>query len=116
MRIKEEFKTGLKAWKAEANLDDVVDTSDVAQVVQNWTGIPAMNLLEAETEKLLRMEEHLHKRIIGQDKAIEVVSDAIHRARQRAERSQAAHRHLPLYGADRRGQDRTGESAGRLPL
>ena len=35
------------------------------RVVQNWTGIPAMNLLEAETEKLLRMEEHLHKRIIG---------------------------------------------------
>ncbi len=81
VRIKEEFKTGLKAWKAESNLDDVVDASDVAQVVQNWTGIPAMNLLEAETEKLLRMEETLHKRIVGQDTAIQVVSDAIRRAR-----------------------------------
>ena len=81
VRIKEEFKTGLKAWKVESNLDDVVDVSDVAQVVQNWTGIPAMNLLEEETEKLLRMEEHLHKRVVGQDKAIEVVSDAIRRAR-----------------------------------
>ncbi len=81
VRIKEEFKTGLKAWKVESNLDDVVDVSDVAQVVQNWTGIPAMNLLEEETEKLLRMEEHLHKRVVGQDKAIEAVSDAIRRAR-----------------------------------
>ena len=81
VRIKEEFRIGLKAWKAESNLDDVVDVSDVAQVIQNWTGIPAMNLLEAETEKLLRMEEHLHKRVVGQDTAIQVVSDAIRRAR-----------------------------------
>ena len=81
VRIKEEFKTSLKAWKAESNLDDVVEVSDVAQVVQNWTGIPAMNLLEEETEKLLRMEDHLHKRVVGQDKAIEAVSDAIRRAR-----------------------------------
>ncbi len=81
VRIKEEFKTGLKAWKAESNLDDVVEVSDVAQVVQNWTGIPAMNLLEEETEKLLRMEDHLHMRVVGQDKAIEAVSDAIRRAR-----------------------------------
>ncbi|RME63396.1 MAG: AAA family ATPase, partial [Caldilineae bacterium] len=74
-------KSGLKAWKAEVNLDDVVDESDVAAVVQSWTGIPVTNLLENESEKLLRMEEHLHKRVIGQDKAIEAVSDAIRRAR-----------------------------------
>ncbi len=81
VRIKEEFKAGLKSWKAESNLDDVVDATDVAQVVQSWTGIPAMNLLEEETEKLLRMEDHLHRRVVGQNAAIEVVSDAIRRAR-----------------------------------
>ncbi len=58
-----------------------VDATDVACVVQSWTGIPAMNLLEEETEKLLRMEDHLHRRVVGQNAAIEVVSDAIRRAR-----------------------------------
>ena len=80
-RRKEEFKTALKAWKAETNLDDVVDTPDVAAIVHSWTGIPVMNLLEEEMEKLLRMEEFLRQRIIGQERAIEAVSDAIRRAR-----------------------------------
>ncbi len=80
-RRKEEFKTALKAWKAETNLDDVVDTPDVAAIVHSWTGIPVMNLLEEEMEKLLRMEEFLRQRIIGQERAVEAVSDAIRRAR-----------------------------------
>jgi ATP-dependent Clp protease ATP-binding subunit ClpC len=81
VRIKEEFKVALKAWKKEANLDDVVEASDIASIVHSWTGIPVTDLLEAETEKLLRMEEYLHLRIIGQDPAIVAVSDAIRRAR-----------------------------------
>lgn len=81
VRLKEEYKADLKAWKSEANLDDVVDTTDVAAVIHSWTGIPVMDLLEEETEKLLRMEAHLHERIIGQERAIEAVSDAIRRAR-----------------------------------
>ena len=80
-RLKEEFKAALKAWKAETNLDDVVESSDVAVIVHSWTGIPVMDLLEEEMEKLLRMEESLRKRIIGQERAIEAVSDAIRRAR-----------------------------------
>ena len=80
-RLKEEFKASLKAWKVEANLDDLVETSDVAAIVHSWTGIPVMDLLEEEMEKLLRMEESLRKRIIGQERAIEAVSDAIRRAR-----------------------------------
>lgn len=80
-RRKEEYKDALKAWKAETNLDDVVDTADVAAIVHSWTGIPVMNLLEEEMEKLLRMEEFLRERIIGQERAIEAVSDAIRRAR-----------------------------------
>ena len=80
-RLKEEFKAALKAWKTETNLDDVVESSDVAAIVHSWTGIPVMDLLEEEMEKLLRMEESLRKRIIGQERAIEAVSDAIRRAR-----------------------------------
>ena len=80
-RLKEEFKAALKSWKAETNLDDVVEASDVAAIVHSWTGIPVMDLLEEEMEKLLRMEESLRRRIIGQERAIEAVSDAIRRAR-----------------------------------
>ena len=80
-RLREDFKSALKAWKADTNLDDVVDTADVAAIVHSWTGIPVMDLLEEEMEKLLRMEDFLRQRIIGQERAIEAVSDAIRRAR-----------------------------------
>jgi ATP-dependent Clp protease ATP-binding subunit ClpB len=58
-----------------------VDADDVAEVVARWTGIPVSRLMEGETEKLLHMEERLHKRLIGQDEAVIAVSDAIRRAR-----------------------------------
>ncbi len=81
VRMKDEFKTGMKAWKHEANLDDVVEARDIAAIIHSWTGIPVVDLLEEEAEKLLRMEEHLHMRIVGQQQAIVAVSDAIRRAR-----------------------------------
>src|SRR6266550_2322181 len=58
-----------------------VDADDVAQVVSRWTGVPVSRLMEGETEKLLKMEERLHDRLIGQDEAVTAVSDAIRRAR-----------------------------------
>jgi len=58
-----------------------VNADDIAEVVARWTGIPVSRLMEGETEKLLRMEERLHKRLIGQDEAVMAVSDAIRRAR-----------------------------------
>src|SRR5438477_5279535 len=58
-----------------------VDADDVAQVVSRWTGVPVSRLMEGETEKLLKMEERLHERLIGQDEAVTAVSDAIRRAR-----------------------------------
>ena len=59
----------------------VVTSEDVAQIVSSWTGIPVTKLEEAETEKLLRLEDELHKRVIGQDEAIKAVSEAVRRAR-----------------------------------
>jgi ATP-dependent Clp protease ATP-binding subunit ClpC len=81
IRLEEEFFKERDAWEAEHELDEVVDDNDVAEVVSQWTGIPMTQMLEAEAEKLLKMEERLHERIIGQDEAITVISDAIRRAR-----------------------------------
>ena len=61
--------------------DLVVDESDIAELVSRWTGIPVGRLLEGEAERLLQMETHLHRRVIGQDAAIGAVSDTIRRAR-----------------------------------
>ncbi len=62
-------------------INEYVEPEDIAEVVAKWTGIPVKRMLESEKEKLLKMEEVLHKRIIGQDEAIEAVSDAIRRSR-----------------------------------
>ncbi len=69
-------------WRAEGiDLFDVVDEEVIAEVLANWTGIPVYKLTEEETAKLLRMEDELHKRVIGQDEAIKSVSQAIRRTR-----------------------------------
>jgi ATP-dependent Clp protease ATP-binding subunit ClpB len=60
---------------------DEVDAEDVAEVVARWTGIPVSRLMEGEIEKLVHMEERLHQRVIGQDEAVESVSNALRRSR-----------------------------------
>lgn len=62
-------------------LKEEVDEDDIAEIVSKWTGIPVSKLLQGEVAKLLTLEEHLHKRVIGQEEAIEVVSNAVRRAR-----------------------------------
>jgi len=62
-------------------LKEEVDADDIARIVATWTGIPVTRLLEGEQAKLIHMEERLHERVIGQDEAIEAVSDAVRRAR-----------------------------------
>jgi ATP-dependent Clp protease ATP-binding subunit ClpB len=64
-----------------AMLDEVVKQSDIASIVSRWTGIPVDRMLEGEREKLLKMEEHLRQRVIGQDEAVVAVSNAVRRAR-----------------------------------
>jgi ATP-dependent Clp protease ATP-binding subunit ClpC len=81
LRLEGEFQEERDIWRQEKNLDEVVEVSDIAEVVSNWTGIPLQDMLQTEAEKLLRMEQALHQRIIGQDEAINAVSDAIRRAR-----------------------------------
>jgi ATP-dependent Clp protease ATP-binding subunit ClpB len=66
---------------AEPMVKEEVDEDDIAAVVGSWTGIPVSRLLEGETEKLIHMEERLHRRVIGQHAAVEAVSNALRRAR-----------------------------------
>ena len=62
-------------------INEAVTPEDIAEVVARWTGIPVNRMMESEKEKLLRMESELHKRVVGQDKAIAAVSDAVRRSR-----------------------------------
>jgi ATP-dependent Clp protease ATP-binding subunit ClpB len=62
-------------------LKEEVDADEIARVVSNWTGVPVSRLMEGEVEKLLRMEDRLHERVIGQDEAVRVVSAAVRRSR-----------------------------------
>src|SRR5215208_54054 len=82
----EEEVVGLEARLAEIQSDrtflkEEVDDEDVAEVVAKWTGIPVSKLMEGEVAKLIHMEERLHERVIGQDEAVEAVSNALRRSR-----------------------------------
>ncbi len=81
LRLEQEFDLARAAWRQEAGLNDTIDEEDIARIVASWTGIPVSTMLESETQRLLRMEEELSKRVVGQKEAIAALSDAIRRAR-----------------------------------
>ncbi|MFN2136298.1 MAG: ATP-dependent Clp protease ATP-binding subunit, partial [Candidatus Promineifilaceae bacterium] len=81
LRLEAEFEELHGAWQSDHQLDEMVDANDIAEVVAMWTGIPVTQMMETEAEKLLSMEDRLHERIVGQHRAIEVLSDAIRRSR-----------------------------------
>ncbi len=79
--IKQQEARLAELQKAQRMLKEEVDEEDIAEVVGRWTGIPVSRLMEGEIQKLLRMEERLHARVVGQDEAIRAVANAIRRAR-----------------------------------
>jgi ATP-dependent Clp protease ATP-binding subunit ClpC len=81
INVQSEFNLQREMWQQEHQLDETIEEEDIAEIVAIWTGIPVTQVMETESEKLLRMEEALHERIIGQDEAVAAVSDAIRRAR-----------------------------------
>jgi ATP-dependent Clp protease ATP-binding subunit ClpC len=81
LKLAAQYEADRNNWRQATGLDDVVEAADIAAVVARWTGIPVNTMLEGETAKLLRMEEELHKRVVGQDEAIAAVADALRRAR-----------------------------------
>ena len=77
-RVQEQLRS---AQGTEAMVKEEVTADDIAEVVSRWTGIPVSKMLQSEREKLLHLEEELHKRVIGQDEAIRAVADAVRRSR-----------------------------------
>lgn len=76
-----ELEAGKAGGEGEVLLKEEVDEDDISKVVSTWTGIPLQRLLEGERDKLVHLEEILHKRVVGQDEAIKAVSEAVVRAR-----------------------------------
>ena len=84
LEIEKQLKKAEEAFqgrKGQRLLGEEVSEDDIADIVSKWTGIPVTKLMEGEVQKLLRLEAYLHKRVIGQDEAITVVSNAVRRAR-----------------------------------
>jgi len=81
-KIKEEIDAKKNEWQSKRGMAEATVTAeDIAQVVSSWTGIPVAQLAEEETQRLLKLEETLHKRVIGQDEPVEALARAIRRAR-----------------------------------
>ncbi|GHO42382.1 ATP-dependent chaperone ClpB [Ktedonospora formicarum] len=76
-----EMESKLTSIQGGRMLKEEVDAEDIAEIVSNWTHIPVSKLMEAEIQKLVGMEKRLHKRVVGQDQALQAVSDAVRRAR-----------------------------------
>jgi ATP-dependent Clp protease ATP-binding subunit ClpC len=85
-----------------------VQREDIEEVVSRWTGVPVSAIKEEESQKLLRIEEELHKRVISQDKAISALARAIRRSRAGPQEPESSHRFVPLPGPHRRRQDGSG--------
>ncbi|MCF6095189.1 ATP-dependent protease ATP-binding subunit ClpC [Microaerobacter geothermalis] len=81
-KLRDQLEQTKRKWKEQqGQTDSEVTAEDIAQIVASWTGIPVNKLKEEETERLLKMEEILHQRVIGQDEAVKAVSRAVRRAR-----------------------------------
>ena len=82
LELEKQLKAAQNKEKTQNQLlKEEIDDDDIANVVSKWTGVPVNKLVESETQKLIKMEDILHKRLVGQDEAVETVSDAIRRAR-----------------------------------
>lgn len=79
--LRKEFEGKREEWLRQSGLSGVVDEQRIALIVSQWTGIPVSRMFEGEVERLLRMEEELHRRVKGQEQAVRLVSEAIRRSR-----------------------------------
>ncbi len=81
IKLEADFNQKAGAFRRDRGLDEIVDAEDIAEIVASWTGVPVKRMLETEAARLLHMEDGLHQRIVGQDEAVRLVSDAIRRGR-----------------------------------
>ena len=108
--LEEQWRSGESGERPE------IGEEEIADIVSMWTGIPVFKLTEAETQKLMRMEEELHKRVIGQDAAIEAGLEGDPPLARRAQGPQAPHRLVHLPRPLGRREDRAGAHARRVPV
>jgi ATP-dependent Clp protease ATP-binding subunit ClpC len=81
MRLEAEYNQAKGDWLKTEKIDEVVNAKDIANLISSWTGIPVSQMLEGEADKLLHMEERIHERLINQEEAVTVISEAIRRSR-----------------------------------
>ncbi len=105
-----------EAREGDLLVSEAVWPEQIAEVVERWTGIPTSRMLEGEREKLLRMEEELGKRVIGQRQAVNAVSNAVRRARAGLNDENRPLGSLPVPRADRCWQDRIDQGRGGIPV
>ena len=94
-------------------LREEVTEDEIAEIVSRWTGIPVTRLVEGERDKLMRLDEILHERVIGQDEAVQLVADAVIRARAGIKDPRRPIGSFIFLGPHRCGQDRTGQNPRR---
>src|ERR1700731_3554769 len=113
-KLKDKYVSLEMKWRDElgAPVPDVTE-ENIAEIISSWTGVPVSRLVEEETSRLLHMEDEVHKRLVGQDDAVKVVSQAVRRARAGLK---DAKRLLHVPRPNGSGQDRAGALAGRIPL
>ena len=97
-------------------LKEEVDEEDVARVVSRWTHIPVTKMLEGEVAKLVKMEERLRLRVVGQEDGLRLVANAVRRSRAGLGRPAPPHRLVPVPRPHGRGQDGTGSRPRRVSL
>ncbi|MEO0162650.1 MAG: AAA family ATPase, partial [candidate division WOR-3 bacterium] len=79
--LQKEYRKKKNEWMKQRGIDDRVTEEDIAEIISSWTGIPVSRMLESEMDKLLKMEERIHERLVDQEDAVVAVSDAIRRSR-----------------------------------
>ena len=108
----EEEEQQVESGKTSSLLRNKVTEDEIARIVERWTGIPVQRLVEGEREKLLHLDEILHKRVIGQDEAVEKVTEAIIRSRAGIANPNRPIGSFLFLGPTGVGKDRAGENLG----
>jgi ATP-dependent Clp protease ATP-binding subunit ClpC len=80
LRLEEDYQRAKSNWLKGGKIDEVVDEEDIAQLISKWTGIPVSQMMEADKEKYVHMEERIHERLIDQEEAVNAISEAIRRS------------------------------------
>ena len=81
LKLETQYKSAKEEWLKKEKIEEQVSAEHIARLISNWTGIPVSQMLEGEAEKLLRMEERIHERLIDQEEAVAAISEAIRRSR-----------------------------------